>query len=726
MNIHGWIVAAACTFAVAVQAAPPPRASAPLDVAGIMKRAESRHASARSGQPPPSGRANTWTVLRKPASGRDLAVTVAEKLDEIGGKLGEPRLRNRVTGREFVNTGALWTDAAGVSTRLAARLAGGDLVVIVPASLLAISTYPAVLDPLIGPEITPVTPPDARFPQVVFDGTNYLVAWASTAGVYAARVTPEGVLADPDGILVAPAETMPEGLKVDVACTGSTCLVTWIERRVNTVYVQIDGEWLIYWTGPRVHLLAARVTPAGQPLDPGGLLVSDSENCGPITAPCEYSHSTVSVAQDGTNFLLVWSQQGSGLGGARVGPDGTVLEVDAIPISTAVGDPSFPSVAFDGSLYLVSWVNGDFTYNRILGARLDTAGTVLDPGGLLVSESGATSAYQFDELPHPSVTRDGASFVVTWLDSRFVPSFEDRDVYSARVSGEGVVLDVGGRLLSSGAGPRSSLALVNDGRQPVVVWNACFDRLSSGLCPPSPMYGLRLATDGTPVDASPWLVGDAGDFSIASDGRGTSLVVHGQVGQFITTWIPDVEPPVISVPGEVWQAATSVGGARVEFSASATDATSGPVPTTCSPASGSQFPLGATQVTCTAVDQGGNVGTASFSVKVTFDWSGVLSPLSPDGSSVFKLGSTIPVKFRLTGASAAITDLVAKGSVTAIVGGLDVAAASRPASGQFRYDPTAGKYVLGLGTRGLTAGVWQLRIEMGDGVERTVRFSLKP
>ena len=61
-----------------------------------------------------------------------------------------------------------------------------------------------------------------------------------------------------------------------------------------------------------------------------------------------------------------------------------------------------------------------------------------------------------------------------------------------------------------------------------------------------------------------------------------------------------------------------------------------------------------------AVDPAGNAGFASFDVVVTFQWSGVLPPVRPDGASVFKAGRTVPVKFQLAGASAGITDLRAR------------------------------------------------------------------
>jgi len=50
--------------------------------------------------------------------------------------------------------------------------------------------------------------------------------------------------------------------------------------------------------------------------------------------------------------------------------------------------------------------------------------------------------------------------------------------------------------------------------------------------------------------------------------------------------------------------------------ARATDPTEGTLPATCSPDSGSSFPVGETTVTCAAQDGAGNRGTATFTVKV--------------------------------------------------------------------------------------------------------------
>ena len=59
-------------------------------------------------------------------------------------------------------------------------------------------------------------------------------------------------------------------------------------------------------------------------------------------------------------------------------------------------------------------------------------------------------------------------------------------------------------------------------------------------------------------------------------------------------------------PGAVTAEATGPSGAAVSYSATAQDAVDGTVPVTCSPASGSTFPLDRTTVDCSAIDSHGN------------------------------------------------------------------------------------------------------------------------
>lgn len=55
---------------------------------------------------------------------------------------------------------------------------------------------------------------------------------------------------------------------------------------------------------------------------------------------------------------------------------------------------------------------------------------------------------------------------------------------------------------------------------------------------------------------------------------------------------------------------------RVRFVVTATDDVDGPVPVACRPRSGTRFPIGRTQVRCSATDTSANAATASFRITV--------------------------------------------------------------------------------------------------------------
>jgi hypothetical protein len=136
-------------------------------------------------------------------------------------------------------------------------------------------------------------------------------------------------------------------------------------------------------------------------------------------------------------------------------------------------------------------------------------------------------------------------------------------------------------------------------------------------------------------------------------------------------------------------------------------------------------------VTCTATDSRGNEAKETFRVRVAYSWSGVLQPINSDGSSIFKLGRTIPVKFKLTGESAGITDAGAKlylFKVSDSVTGTKEEAPSTAAATEgnlFRCDASEDQYVFNLSTEDLVQGTYRLRIDLSDGEKRTVDISLK-
>jgi hypothetical protein len=96
-------------------------------------------------------------------------------------------------------------------------------------------------------------------------------------------------------------------------------------------------------------------------------------------------------------------------------------------------------------------------------------------------------------------------------------------------------------------------------------------------------------------------------------------------GSFTVT-VQDTTPPAVTTPSNITAEAVNASGAVVAYSGqSAFDVVDGPLAATCTPASGSTFPLGANTVTCSAMDSHGNTGTNTFTINVQDSTAPVLS-----------------------------------------------------------------------------------------------------
>ena len=99
------------------------------------------------------------------------------------------------------------------------------------------------------------------------------------------------------------------------------------------------------------------------------------------------------IAFNGSNYLVVWHIQfhPSGLGldiyGTLVNTNGIVLQPNGIEIFKDEGDQGYPSVASDGTNYLVVWQDNLDSPTNIWGARLDSSGTLIDTVAFAISFS---------------------------------------------------------------------------------------------------------------------------------------------------------------------------------------------------------------------------------------------------------------------------------------------------------------------------------------------------
>jgi hypothetical protein len=180
--------------------------------------------------------------------------------------------------------------------------------------------------------------------------------------------------------------------------------------------------------GASSDIYGMRVTPSGLSLDPGGRVISDA--VGMQRHPA--------IAFNGTNYVVVWEDYRGGSGavyGARVAPDGSVLDTGGVPVSAKLGEEWAPDVSCDGANCLVVWQTWNDGAGDIMGARLDPMGAVLDPEGITVS---AGDRRQWG----PNIVFNGTYHIVSWGDAR--NGRRNVDVYAARVSTLGGVIDPGG------------------------------------------------------------------------------------------------------------------------------------------------------------------------------------------------------------------------------------------------------------------------------------------
>jgi Protein of unknown function (DUF3152) len=252
-----------------------------------------------------------------------------------------------------------------------------------------------------------------------------------------------------------------------------------------TPSVAFDGtNYLVVWQdqrpGASTDISAARVSEAGVVLDPLGIPISKAS--GNQWAPA--------VAFDGTSFLVVWQDDrstatGPDLYGGRVSSAGVLLDPGGIPISTAPGAQLMPAVARTGASSLVVWTEGG-AGSDIRGARVSPAGAVLDPSGLAVSTASGAQL-------NPAVAFGSSSSLVVWDDYRAGRA----DLYGARVTEAGALLDPAGIAIASGADSQWNGAAAFDGASFLVGW----DSYAAGLG--SDVQARRVSTSGTVLGSGP-------------------------------------------------------------------------------------------------------------------------------------------------------------------------------------------------------------------------------
>lgn len=324
----------------------------------------------------------------------------------------------------------------------------GDTQVLSTTSKLVVPKPTGALispeQPLDVPVFGGMTPNNTSSARTASNGRIFLTVWVEGAldgetDLMGARMTHTGELLDPIGFPISTAAG--DQFNPAVASDGEHFLVVWVDTR--------DGHR---------RLFGGRVSSGGIVLDPQGFALT-REGEGGFAYPL--------VASNRREYLVAWGLF-SNVFGRRVALDGTLI--DETPITIASYPFALPNaVVSNGQDFLVVWEGrseDDFNAGHILGTRVNHDGKVLDPDGIRMSVASGTQH-------SPVAGSANGDYLVVWVDSSSGndPTGIRLDIYGARVTASGTVLDQNGIPISVAAGQQHAPAVASDGSDYLVTWS---------------------------------------------------------------------------------------------------------------------------------------------------------------------------------------------------------------------------------------------------------------
>ncbi|MCB8924171.1 MAG: PKD domain-containing protein [Ardenticatenaceae bacterium] len=255
----------------------------------------------------------------------------------------------------------------------------------------------------------------ANAPAVGWDGTNWLAAWNFVFDLYTARISAAGQVLDPGGVLVS-------NLTLDSISLGATAVTSNgslqmvrsefanNEYDVFTVNIPVsnvagplvpvsmsaptqvfadsavgsNGYMMSYRsdTGSAYRLMAQPLDASGTPLTSEPIMLASGDY---LTGP-----GTPSVAWNGSNYVITWGQDGI-IYAQRLQQNGTLIDANPITVMAGFGATDVSAI---GSTYLIVGRQFGLTTQiiNVYVARLDgNTGAVLDTPPMLAGFNHARS-----------------------------------------------------------------------------------------------------------------------------------------------------------------------------------------------------------------------------------------------------------------------------------------------------------------------------------------------
>lgn len=254
---------------------------------------------------------------------------------------------------------------------------------------------------------------------------------------------------------------------------------------------------------------------------------------------------------------------------------------------------------------------------------------------------------------------------------------------------------------------------------PVTVTFTCSDALSGVATCPDPVVlsanGANTAT-GTATD-------NAGNTATATV-SGINI---------------DQEKPTLTTAGVNVQGGTYTLGSVPTATCTATDSFSGVASCTVTVTGGNANGVGTFTYTATATDKAGNTTTITGSYSVIYRWDGFLQPINDTAhqvgtsTSIFKAGSTVPVKFQVKNAAGTVVQYAGTASWLTPVKGSAMSApvdetvytASADSGSIYKYDSTAQQYIYNWKAPSTGGNYYRIGVTLDDGQTYYVNIGLR-
>ncbi|MDP3153975.1 MAG: hypothetical protein Q8N23_14980 [Archangium sp.] len=430
---------------------------------GTARRGPAAVALEESRTPSGAGFEQAWRFDAAPRGAGDLEVRV---------QVSRTFLSADPTGLHFQGMRyghATWVDARGQRTPLESRFEDGSIRLVVSEALLARSSYPAVLDPIVGPELsfgpTALVPTQDSFTGGVlaFNGVDYVIYWnearrTAHPNAYAAGITLDGGIAP--GVEISPRDVTPtaaefdgqdlvvafnDGPGITIARASSAALqpgpATAVTNGRNAHLARMDSGLLMVHGESALSTLVIEADGGISAADGGALVPNTTRTC------C--ASSDVDVAFNGVAAnLVVWVDGRNDVGDIY----GRLTDVQGAPtsapfvISASPGEQRRAEVSGGGGVFLVTWEDDSNT--SVWYSLVSATGVVQQPqrlGNIASSNRRVTSTF------------DGTNFIVVWTQS------DAERLRAARVSTAGLMLEPGVRVDGS-CFPEGPLEITSDGR----------------------------------------------------------------------------------------------------------------------------------------------------------------------------------------------------------------------------------------------------------------------